>query len=59
MFVSAGAVAALRQDARAHFDDQHVQPLLREARQLGMSLADVHQAIDQAWPAPTTEKERL
>lgn len=58
MFVATGAVDALRQEARAHFDDQHVRPLLREAHQLGMTLDEVHRAIDRAWPETNTDKER-
>ncbi|HEY8589755.1 MAG TPA: GntR family transcriptional regulator [Naasia sp.] len=46
MFVSAGARATLLDQRTGRFHDDYVRPLLREARQLGLSPADIHRLID-------------
>jgi GntR family transcriptional regulator len=47
MFVSPGARDRLVSMRTERFRDDYVSPLLREARQLGLSTPDIHRLIDQ------------
>lgn len=46
MFVSAGAAAQLRDRRRQQFASSYVEPLLAEARKLGLDASAVKQMID-------------
>jgi GntR family transcriptional regulator len=47
MFVTPGARDRLVSERTDRFRDDYVAPLLREARQLGLTVADIHRLIDQ------------
>jgi len=47
MFVSPGARDRLLSERTDRFRDDYVLPLLREARQLGLTTPDIHRLIDQ------------
>ena len=49
MFVSAGALERLREQRRSSFAGDLVEPLVREARNLGMSLEEVGSELERAW----------
>lgn len=46
MFVTTGARALLQERRRQSFRQQYLDPLLAEARALGISLRELHQMID-------------
>lgn len=48
MFVSTGAAARLREQRRARFAGQFVEPLLAEARKLGLDPAEIADMIRSA-----------
>ena len=48
MFVSSGAREKLRTRRREEFADQYVNPLVTEARKLGISTTDLKKMIDAA-----------
>ena len=55
MFVAAGAREQVRGERRAVFADRYIEPLLAEARALGLSSADLGTLIQQRYNAHTAE----
>ena len=49
MFVTAGARERLRERRRTGFADQFLDPLVAEARMLGLSAEDLHDLLDRVW----------
>ena len=49
MFVTTGARGLLRERRRARFAVQFVDPLVAEARKLGLALDDLHDLVDRSW----------
>lgn len=49
MFVSTGARDQLRARRRSRFAVQFVDPLVGEARKLGLDLEDLHDLLDRSW----------
>ena len=57
MFVSPGARALLLAERRTAFADRFVEPLLDEARKLGLGADDLGQLIRERMAAPHTDTE--
>ncbi|MFF2631273.1 GntR family transcriptional regulator [Microbacterium sp. NPDC058021] len=55
MFVAPGAREQVRGERRAVFADRYIEPLLAEARALGLSSADLGTLIQQRYNAHTAE----
>lgn len=49
MFVTTGARGLLRERRRARFAVQFVDPLVTEARKLGLAVEDLHDLVDRSW----------
>lgn len=55
MFVAPGAREQVRTERRAVFADRYIEPLLAEARALGLSSAELGTLIQQRYTAQTVE----
>ena len=55
MFVAVGARDQLRSERRAAFADRYIQPLLAEARTLGLSPEELAQLVRERASRPHTE----
>ena len=49
MFVTTGARDQLRERRRARFAAQFMDPLVAEARRLGLGPDDLHDLLDRSW----------
>lgn len=56
MFVTAGARGALLTERRTAFADRFLDPLLAEARAIGLSPSDVADLIRERTPAPPDQR---
>jgi GntR family transcriptional regulator len=49
MFVTTGAKEQVRQRRRACFAAQYIDPLVAEARKLGLAVEDLRDLVDRSW----------
>jgi len=49
MFVAQGALRAVREKRKAAFSDQHVRPLTREAKRLGLTQGETVELIERSF----------